>query len=267
MLTLHSRIKTSSPVPFRKKRPESAKLIFLSMEGCVTEEEYFRRVSSIFSDVETKIKFISVADEAVRTPPKFRTPEQRDMLCRVRPKQLVERIEKFKKQNGDYEFEKYPEDEFWIVTDVDKNWSEEKVSPVDNKTLKEEWNEAIAECQRKRYHYAISNPFFEVWLLLHHDEPLEKDKSFAVSDTHSYEATDHFRTRLSELGVPLKDKKHINPSHYNDENIKIAIHRAEELHKDKEDLCPQYLATTVYLLLKKIVQMLPEETIEKDADR
>lgn len=264
MLPLQSRIKTAGKVPFRTKRPESAKLIFLSMEGCVTEEEYFRRVSSIFSDVETKIKFISVADEAVQTPYKFRTPEQNDMLSRVRPKQLVERIDTFKVQNSDYQFEAYPEDEFWIVTDVDKNWSDEQVSPTENKTFKDEWDEAIAECREKGYSYAVSNPFFEIWLLLHHSEPSEEDKSFAVSDVHPYEATDHFRTRLSELGVPLKNKKHINPSNYSDEKIKIAIRRAEVLHEDKGDLCPHYFATTVYLLLKKIVEMLPEETSSKD---
>lgn len=265
MLLLQSRIKPMSTVPFRTKRPESAKLIFLSMEGCVTEEEYFRRVSSIFSDIEAKIKFISVADEAVKTPYKFRTPEQKDMLSRVRPRQLVERIDIFKAQNGDYQFEAYPEDEFWIVTDVDKNWSDEKASPTENKTFKEEWNEAISECQEKGYHYAISNPFFEIWLLLHHDEPSIEDKSYAVSDNHSYEKTDHFLTRLSDLGVPLK-KKHINASHYSEEKIKIAISRAEELHKNKDDFCPQYFATTVYLLLKKIIEMLPKETSVNDVN-
>ncbi|WP_298732642.1 hypothetical protein [uncultured Subdoligranulum sp.] len=94
---------------------------------------------------------------------------------------------------------------------------------------------------------------------MHHDQPSEEDKSFAVSDSHSYEKTSHFRTRLSELGAPLKDKKHINSSNYNDEKIKTAVHRAEELHVDKTDMCPRYFATTVYLLLKKIFEMLPEE--------
>ena len=259
MLPLQSRIKTTGTVPFRTKRPESAKIIFLSMEGCVTEEEYFRCVSAIFSDIETKIKFISVADEAARTPYKRRTPEQNDMLSRVRPKQLVERIDTFKEQNSDYQFEAYPEDEFWILTDVDQNWSSQLIDPQNAKTYKDEWNDAIAACDEKGYHYAVSNPFFEIWLLLHHDQPSEEDKSFAVSDSHSYEKTSHFRTRLSELGAPLKDKKHINSSNYNDEKIKTAVHRAEELHVDKTDMCPRYFATTVYLLLKKIFEMLPEE--------
>ncbi len=94
---------------------------------------------------------------------------------------------------------------------------------------------------------------------MHHDSPSEEDKSFAVSDHHSYEKTDHFRTRLSELGAPLKDKKHINSSNYSNEKIKTAVRRAEELHVDKTNLCPQYFATTVYLLLKKLFELLPEE--------
>lgn len=265
MLPLQNRIKTTSTVPFRTKRPESAKIIFLSMEGCVTEEEYFRCVSTIFQDIKTKIKFISVADEAVRTPYKSRTPEQKDMLSRVRPKQLVERIDIFKKKNSDYQFEAYPEDEFWIVTDIDKNWSDEKVSPTENKTFKEEWREAIAKCREKGYSYAVSNPFFEIWLLLHHDEPSDKDKSFAVSDGCPYKKTNHFQNRLSALGAPLKCKKHINCSNYTSDNIKKAICRAEKLHKDKEDLCPHYFATTVYLLLKKMVEMMP--TSSKDVTR
>lgn len=95
---------------------------------------------------------------------------------------------------------------------------------------------------------------------MHHDQPSEEDKSFAVSDRHSYEKTNHFRTRLSELGVPLKDKKHINFSNYSDEKIKTAVQRAEALHMDKADMCPRYFATTVYLLVKKIFEMLPEKS-------
>ena len=101
---------------------------------------------------------------------------------------------------------------------------------------------------------------------MHHDEPSEEDKKFAISDSHSYEKTSHFRTRLSELGAPLKDKKHINFSNYDDEKIRAAVHRAEELHVDKTDMCPRYFATTVYLLLKKIFEMLPEEILLKDVD-
>ncbi len=237
--------------PYRTVRPATSKIIFLSFEGSVTEEEYFERISEIFSEIKSKIQFISVAEDAVHTIPKFRTPEQNEMLTKVRPKQLVERIDRFKiEKNEIYQFSEYPEDEFWIVTDVDKNWEPLWI---------DEWNEAIDMCEEKQYNYAVSNPFFEIWLLLHHDEVIEKDKDFAVTDIHAYEKTEHFRERLRKLGVPLKDKKHINFLHYDYEKVMSVIARAKELHKDKKDLCPKYFATTVYMLLNKMIEMLPEE--------
>lgn len=74
------------------------------------------------------------------------------MLSKVRPKQLVERIDQFKLEKDDiYQFSKYQDDEFWIVADVDKNWSNEIINPDDSKTYNDEWNEAIAMCQEKNY--------------------------------------------------------------------------------------------------------------------
>lgn len=244
--------------PYRTVRPKTSKIIFLSFEGSVTEEEYFERISDIFSEIKSKIQFISVAEDAVHTIPKRRTPEQVKLLSKVRPKQLVERIDQFKLEKDDiYQFEQYPEDEFWIVTDVDKNWSSKIINTQENKTYLDEWNDAISMCQAKNYGYAVSNPFFEIWLLLHHDIANDLDKSFAVTDNHEYEKTDHFRNRLNDLGVALKEKKHINPYDYDADKVKIAISRAEELHLNKADSCPKYFATTVYILLNKMLEMLP----------
>lgn len=259
MPLITSRIPFSHQNPYRPIRPVTSKIIFLSFEGSVTEEEYFERISDLFSEIKSKIQFISVAEDAVHTAPKRRTPEQAKILSKVRPKQLVERIDQFKLEKDDiYQFSQYLDDEFWIVTDVDQNWSNEIISPSDNKTYNDEWNDAIAMCQAKNYGYAVSNPFFEIWLLLHHDTPNDTDKSFAVTDTHAYEKTDYFRTRLRDLGTPLKEKKHINPSDYDAENVRTAIARAEALHRNKTELCPKYFATTVYILLKKMMDMLPQ---------
>ncbi len=264
MPIITSRIPFSHQNPYRPVRPATSKIIFLSFEGSITEEEYFERVSELFSEIKTKIQFISVAEDAVHTALNKRTKEQLKMLSKVRPKQLVERIEQFKLEKNDiYQFDQYPEDEFWIVTDVDKNWSNEIINPTENKTYMDEWNDTIAMCQAKNYGYAVSNPFFGIWLLLHHDMPNDIDKSFAVTDIHEYQKTDHFRVRLSDLNVPLKDKKHINPLDYNVEKVKKAIVRAKELHLNKMDLCPKYFATTVYILLDKMMDMLPKENVNE----
>lgn len=248
MPLITKRIPFTPQNPYRTVRPATSKIIFLSMEGSVTEEEYFALVSDIFSDIKSRIQFISVAEDAVHTHHKSRTQEQTKMLGKTRPKQLIERIEQFKGEKDDiYQFSKYPEDEFWIVTDVDNNWS-----PL----WKNEWNDALAVCNQKGYGYAVSNPFFEIWLLLHHDTPSEDDKAFAVTDSHDYEPTSHFRERLRILGVPLKDQKHIISEHYDADKIRLAIERARMLHHSREERCPQYFATTVYLLLEKIMDML-----------
>ena len=259
---IRSRIPFTPQMPYRSVRPTTSKIIFLSCEGSVTEEEYFAHISNIFSGIKSKIQFISVAEDAVHTDPKYRTNDQAMLLSKVRPRQLVERIDSFIREKEDiYQFSNYPEDEFWVITDVDNNWSDDIIDPNGEKTYRDEWNDAIATCEKKGYSYAISNPFFEIWLLLHQDFPTEEDKNFAISDNHAYEKTNHFRERLKSLNAPLtgQGRKHINSSDYSEEKVKIAVQRAEQLHLNKEDLCPKYFATTVYLLLQKIIDMLPIE--------
>lgn len=103
MPLLKSRVPFTPQSPYRVVRPQTSKIIFLSCEGSVTEEEYFGLISDIYSWIKSKIQFISVAEEAVFTAPKCRTQEQVRLLGKVRPKHLVERIDQFKaeKDNGD----------------------------------------------------------------------------------------------------------------------------------------------------------------------
>ena len=153
-----------------------------------------------------------------------------------------------------YEFSKYPEDEFWIVSDVDDN--------LDNH--KTEFEKAIQECEKKGYKYAISNPFFEIWLLLHHDEVSEEDRKYAVTKTHPYEATDHFRIRLTEKGAPLRDQKHLKFEHYSDEKIRLAVQRAKELVKGKEEKIPSDYGIYMYQIIEEILEAveLPVEELD-----
>ena len=250
MPPVSNRIPFSPQKPFRELRPATSKIIFLSLEGEATEHEYFELISELYDQAKYKLRFISVTEDAVHTPPKIRTQEQKKMLSSVRPLQLVNRIEWFKQQYSYiYEFEKHPDDEFWIVTDVDDNWSELRIS---------EWNEALQKCSENNYRYVISNPFFEIWLLLHHTAPTDVDKSFAVTNEKEYQHTNHFKLRLRDLGAPLHREKHINRSDYSTEKVKAATVRAEKLHLDRSDLTPHYFATTVYLLIEKLFALLDE---------
>lgn len=232
--------------PYRSKRPTTSKIIFLSCEGSVTEEEYIEVLSRIYDGVKSRVQIISVAEDEVHTLPKNRTREQNQVLGKSKPWQLVERINKFKEEKeAKYEFSKYPEDEFWIVSDVDDN--------LDNHKIK--FENAIQECERKGYKYAISNPFFEIWLLLHHDEVSEEDKKYAVTETHHYEATDHFRIRLKEKDAPLKDQKHLNFEHYSDEKVRLAVERAKDLMGENEKIPSDY-GTYVYKIVEEILEVV-----------
>ena len=261
MPPITNRIPMDFQKPYRKRSSVTTKIIFLSCEGCVTEEEYFKCIPKLFGGIESKIQFISVVEDILRIPEKYRTPEQKKTLGKNRPLQLVERIDQFRAaKEAEYEFSKYPDDEFWIITDVDNNWSNAKTNPNALKTYKEEWDEAVALCREKKYGYVVSNPFFEMWLLLHHDSPTPEDKMFAVTNEHAYEADkaqSHFLSRLREIGSPLRKKKHICNKGYTLEKVKTAIVRATELHQNDGDLSPHYFATTVYILVKRMIELFP----------
>ena len=72
----------------------------------------------------------------------------------------------FKKDNV-YQFNAHKDDEFWIVMDIDQNLSE-NIKDSNDKSFKVYFIETLDTCDEKGYKYAISNPFFEMWLLLHH---------------------------------------------------------------------------------------------------
>lgn len=230
--------------PYRTKRPSTSKIIFLSCEGSVTEEEYIEILSQIYDGVKSRVQLISVAEDEVHTNVKKRTAEQNRVLGKSKPWQLVQRIDKFKMEKESiYEFSKYPDDEFWIVSDVDDNLENHR----------EQFENAIKECDEKGYKYAISNPFFEIWLLLHHDDVTEQDKKYAVTEEHCYEPTDHFRIRLAENGAPLKDKKHLQLEHYSDEKVKIAVERAKALINGEEKI-PSGFGTYFYKIVDEILE-------------
>ena len=250
MELIHRRSKPFSiEDPYRSKRPATSKIIFLSCEGSVTEEEYIEILSQIYDGVKGRVRLISVVEDEVHTAPKKRTKEQNQVLGKSKPWQLVNRIDTFKQEKeSTYEFSKYPEDEFWIVADVDDNLNNHK----------EEFENAIKECEDKNYKYAISNPFFEIWLLLHHDDVIEDDKKFAVTSEHPYEATDYFRIRLSEKGAPLKDQKHLKLEHYSDEKVRLAVQRAKALMNGRNEKIPSDYGTYVYKIVEEILTVVSQ---------
>ena len=236
-----------SPVsPYREKRPASSKLIFIVCEGAATEIDYFQKViSDRFENIKTKVQVINIHYDILLKKPKDRTDKENKILNSSNPKNFLEKMNKFiSEKKRIYEFTKH-DDEFWLIMDVDKHTSEENI---------ESWNQVLDDCDEKMYKYAISNPFFELWLLLHHDDVNTEDFKYAVTENHSYEKTSHFRDRLRYLGVSLKNQKHIrNPDDYTKDKIMKAVERAESLDKSGERY-PTNLGSTIYKLIKLLVE-------------
>lgn len=241
---------------FREIQKRSNKIIVLSCEGSVTE---------------SKIQVVSVLDDIRNKERKERTKEEENLLKQSRPDQLIRKMDAFKTENEQkYNFALHEEDEFWIVTDVDNNTNKEKNSYT-GVSNKEKWEQVLEDCEKKSYNLAISNPFFELWLLLHHDDVQEDDYQFAVTENHAYEPTKHFRERLQKNDAKLiKNGKKVRKKDYNIIKVKQAIERAKTLHNQELDACksdeerelsekwPHTLGSTVYRLLDNIINLYDE---------
>lgn len=239
------------PLPVRKKRPRSSKIIFFSCEGPITEEEYFKILSEkIFSDISSKLCLVSAREDFLRIPRPERTQAQWDEQNKSSPQYVLERLENFIKENDHvYEFDKHPEDEYWIVIDVDDHIASNKIN---------EFKIVLQQCSAKKIQYAVTNPFFEFWLYLHHFDVSKEDQQHAnkVGD-------DYFTKKMSDAGIKLSGNAHKkpNPNDYTAENISLAIERAKQLHTNPTERWPHELGSHVYKLISKFFELSPSNSI------
>ena len=116
-------------------------------------------------------------------------------------------------------------DELWVVVDVD-SWGEEAL------------HELCHECNRSGFRVAVSNPCFELWLLLHQEHP---------SAPPTVKACKQDLTRL--LGQYDKASYNVGTlASY----IPHAINHARRLDSDPDAPWPRTTATRVYLLVEKL---------------
>ncbi len=253
-----SPLRTRQTSPFSLSRPkgeDSVKLIFISCEGAVTEEIYFGDIiSQMLNNTRSKIKIASARADFFSSVPVQRTQIDIDEQNKSTPRQVMERLDNYLSRHKYWDSVKNPDDEFWLILDIDDHTSIHKI---------DEWNKVLTEAKTKNYQYAVSNPFFEFGLLLHHVDVTDEDRTYAVTATQDYQKTKHFTKRLKDdAHAPLigsgSDKKIPKSEDYTMQKIKDAIERAKKLHTDPNELWPHNLGSTVYILLEKIIGLLPE---------
>jgi hypothetical protein len=108
------------------------KLFVIAVEGVKTEPQYF----AIFNDQQSVIRVNCLKDSHDSSPP-----------------QVLKRMEDHLRQE-----ELRASDEAWLVVDKDQ-WTDEQLDQL------HAWTQA-----RDNYGFALSNPKFEYWLLLHFED-------------------------------------------------------------------------------------------------
>lgn len=203
------------------------KYFILSFEGTVTEKRYF---------------------EALRTSDKFNDSGLIEVIPLTRTKSaklgsnpnVVKSLLKEAKENFNFR----PTDEFWLIIDKD-DWAEEH--HVDLEKL-------VADCKAEgNFYVAMSNPCFELWLILHRAElgDFSQEEKCKIRKNNKVSNSKHYVDLILERLIGHPYKKHLKGSDFIP-YVHDAIRHAEKTHIEGDDL-PRDLGSDVYRLVKKLV--------------
>lgn len=140
------------------------------------------------------------------------------------PRHVLERMKKNLQQKP-----LKPKNEAWLVIDKD-NWTNEQIDQCFKWSL-----------QRNNYHFALSNPKFEYWLLLHYEEETD-----ITSGSH---CTERLKNCMPDYN------KGVDNQGITIEKIRLAIERAKKRDHPPCKTWPQDSGqTTIYRLIENILQ-------------
>lgn len=216
-------------IPIPLVRPggfrEAEKMFVLSYEGTVTEKKYFEdfRQSTLFND-SGLIEVISL-----KRPSHTGSDP-------ISVKRLLQQAKE------DYNFK--PTDEFWLIIDRD-DWEEVHHHDFDR----------LAESCRQEgnFYLAMSNPCFELWLLLH----LQDLNDYDTATRHKLLQNPKVSRSKNFIDQLLSDlqgrgyNKRPNPQIFLP-LTRTALRRAQELD-DPPMAYPRQLGTHVYRLIQKLI--------------
>ncbi len=197
-----------------------ARLIVIAAEGRYTENIYFEAMKTAMCASDVHVEVL-----------------RRD-TNESNPDNVLRQILNF--QNV-YELE--DDDQLWIVVDRDR-WPEQMLAAV-----------AQHCAQGNHLFFCVSNPCFELWLLLH----LEDIAGYS-NDQLRLLAANKKTTKRSDTWSKNRLKTLMGSYHESDydtsrllPHVNKAVERAERLDVKPADRWPQTIGTRVYLLVKSIM--------------
>jgi len=187
-----------------------AKLFVIASEGQKTETKYFENLVSpdYYYNPRTHLEVL------------------RRETTSSSPKHVLKELNKFR---SEYSLNK--NDELWLIIDSDR-WPPGHLSDV------------LRECHQKKYHVVVSNPCFELWLLLHLQDIIEEYTKIWI---------DKLTCKILKAEI-TKVLGSYNPSNLDISKFLPFVHnassRAKNLNKDE---WPNSVGTRLYLLVDKII--------------
>lgn len=192
------------------------KLIVIATEGHLTETKYFEELSSHCRNVSPAGARVLVLE---RTEPGESAPNH-----------VFSKLTDYEKKNG-----MGAEDEFWMVIDRDR-WTDAMLAQL------------AQLCDQKQFQFAMSNPCFELWLLLHHLDPasLQMDEfELKVSSPANTKASvREYVEGFDHTDLKFDDFK---------DGVVDAVLRCEILDVDKAARWPNTVGSRVYRLVQKLL--------------
>ena len=207
----------------RREAFRDARLIVIASEGKDTERIYFKALAKEYTNPRVHVHILERSEA-----------EQNNSS----PDHVLKQLNDYKSQ---YELE--ADDELWLVVDKDR-WTEAMLSRV------------ATECsQEVAMHMALSNPCFELWLLLHIEDSAlltpEEQKQWIENRRKSKNGDPYLKVRLRQKMGSYHESSYDALTLI--ANVEDAIERARALDKNPNDRWPQTLGTRVYLLAESVM--------------
>ena len=207
----------------RREAFRDARLIVIASEGKDTERIYFKALAKEYTNPRVHVHILERSvDEQNNSSP-----------------------EHVLKQLNDYKnlYDLEADDELWLVVDKDQ-WKDRMLSRV------------ATECALGvSMHMALSNPCFELWLLLHLEDAAsltpEEQMLWMENRRKSKNADPYLKVRLRQKMGSYHESSYDALSLI--VHVEDAIERARTLDKNPNDRWPQTLGTRVYLLAESVM--------------
>lgn len=207
----------------RREAFRDARLIVIASEGKDTERIYFTALAKEYSNPRVHVHILERSEN-----------EQNNSS----PEHVLKQLNDYKSQ---YKLE--ADDELWLVVDKDQ-WEDKMLSRV------------ATECALEvSMHMALSNPCFELWLLLH----LE-DAASLTPEEHTLWMENRRKSKNADPYLKVRLRQKMGTYHESSydaltliAHIEDAIERARALDNTPTDRWPQTLGTRVYLLAESVM--------------